>query len=268
MIDAISSIALKSGNDIDITFQTAIEWNHPDITGSDVECVVIDSRSENDTDWYEVDWNIETRLDVVGISTDDNLGTIDRGDLDGQFFTTGTVTYLGSALNPPSTEVDVWVSGSEYGTNIGPWDDLILVAGQFNVTCYADEQVGQETYTVKVVEEGAGSGGSDLLSSSIFDTYIADRIEFYQSGVDDSRIDVNSNGVTWWRARYEHDSQTVAGGLTATLNGTKDLSWNGTHWTFQESTSTVQAIGYSVASASENTHGLTTWIQTTGNTTI
>ncbi|MHA2386460.1 MAG: hypothetical protein ACXAEE_09660, partial [Candidatus Thorarchaeota archaeon] len=74
-LDTISSSALRAGNEIDITFQVGIEWNHPDITLSDVECVVIDSKSENSTDWYEVDWKIETRLDVAGISTDDNLGT-------------------------------------------------------------------------------------------------------------------------------------------------------------------------------------------------
>jgi hypothetical protein len=267
-LDTISSSALRVGSDIDITFQVTIEWIHPDVIGTDVECVVIDSKSENDTDWYEVDWDIETRVDVVGITTDDNSGTTDRGDLDNQFFTTGTVTYYGSALNPPSTEVDVWVSGSEYGSNVGPWSDSSLVSGLFNVTSYADDEVGQDTYTVKVVQEGAGIGGSDLLFTSIVDTFVADRIEFYQSGVDDSRINVDSSGVTWWSARYQYDSVSITGGLTAALNGTKTLTWNGSFWTFQETRSNVQAIGYSIASANEVTHGLTGWVQTAGNTTI
>jgi hypothetical protein len=267
-LDTVSSTALKLGSDIDITFQITIEWNHPDISNTDAQCIVIDSKSENSTDWYEVDWNIETRLNVIGINTDDNLGTVDRGDMDGQFFTSGTVTYYGSALNPQSTEVDVWIFGSEYGTNIGPWDDLALVSGFFNATCYADDEVGQDTYTIKVVEEGAGSGSSDLLYSSVVDTYIADGIEFYESGVDDSRIDIDTNGVTWWSARYQYDSLTITSGLTATLNGSKVLSWNGSHWAFQESMNTVQAIGYSVASAYEGTHGLGVWLQTAANTTI
>ncbi|MHA2227701.1 MAG: hypothetical protein ACXABL_00725, partial [Candidatus Thorarchaeota archaeon] len=267
-LDTVSSSAVKAGNDIDITFQIAIEWIHPDISSTDAQCIVIDSKSENSTDWYEVNWNIETRLDVAGINTDDNLGTVDRGNLDNQFFTSGTVTYYGSALSPPSTEVDVWVSGSEYGTNIGPWNDISLVSGFFNVTCYADDEVGQDTYTIKVVEEGAGSGGSDLLYSSVIDTYIADRVEFFESGVDDSRIDIDTTGITWWRARYQYDSLTITSGLTANLNGSKVLSWNGSHWTFQESMSNVQSIGYSVASASETTHGLNIRVQTASNTTI
>ncbi|MHA2380634.1 MAG: hypothetical protein ACXADS_15265, partial [Candidatus Thorarchaeota archaeon] len=121
-LNTASSSAAKAGNDIDITFNVAIEWDHPDIVDSDAQCYVVDSKSENSTDWYEVDWDIETRLEVSGLGTDDNKGTVDRGDVDGTFYTSGTVTYLVSTFSPPSTEVDVWVFGSEYGTNTGPWE--------------------------------------------------------------------------------------------------------------------------------------------------
>jgi hypothetical protein len=87
----------------------------------------------------------------------------------------------------------------------------------------------------------------DLLYTSISDTYIADRIEFYESGIDDSRIDIDTMGVTSWSARYQYDSVSITSGLTAVLNGSKVLSWNGSHWIFQESKSTVQSIGYSIA---------------------
>jgi hypothetical protein len=161
------------------------------------------------------------------------------------------------------------VLGTEYGTNAGPWSDATLVSGQFDVVCYADDQVGQDTYTIKVVVEGTGSGASDLhYTSSITDTYIADHIEWYLSGVDDSRIDVNANGLTYWKARYEYDGSDVTSGLTATLNGSKSLIWNGTHWTYQESKSTVQAVGYRIDTCSENTHGITGWTQSVSNTTI
>ncbi|MFX1482434.1 MAG: hypothetical protein ACFFCP_04510, partial [Promethearchaeota archaeon] len=267
-LDTIASSAIKLGNDIDITFLITIEWTHPDVGGTDAQCIVIDSKSENSTNWYEVDWSIETRLNVNGVNTDDNLGTVDRGDLNGQFFTSGTVTYFGSTLNPPTDEVDVWVSSSEYGTTMGPWVDSTLLSGLFNVSCFADDEVGVDTLTVKVVEEGAGFGGSDLLYASVTDTYISDRIEFYESGVDDPRINVDTMGLTTWRARYQYDSLSIASGLTAALNSSKVLSWNGTYWVFQESRSVVQAVGYSVESAVEDTHGLSVWTQTAPNVTI
>ncbi|MFW9869968.1 MAG: hypothetical protein ACFFEL_10115, partial [Candidatus Thorarchaeota archaeon] len=267
-LDTIASDSLKVGNDIDITFHIAIEWNHPDITGTDVQCIVVDSKSENSTNWYEVNWDIETRLDITGINTDDNLGTVDRGSLDGLFFTSGTVTYYGSTLNPPTDEIDVWVSSSEYGTTTGPWIDSTLISGLFNVSCFADDEVGIDTLTVKVVEEGTGSGGSDLLQTSVVDTYISDCIEFYESGVDDSRIDVDTVGLTSWSARYQYDSLSISSGLTASLNGSKVLSWNGSHWIFQESKSIVQKVGYSIESAVEDSHGISKWTQTAANTTI
>ncbi|MFX1485217.1 MAG: hypothetical protein ACFFCP_18710, partial [Promethearchaeota archaeon] len=234
----------------------------------DVQCIVIDSKSENSTNWYEVNWDIETRLDITGINTDDNLGTVDRGNLDGQFYTSGTVTYYGSTLNPPTDEVDVWVSSPEYGTTIGPWIDSTLTSGFFNVSCFADDEVGIDTLTVKVVDEGTGSGGLDLLHTSVGDTYISDYIEFYESGVDDSRIDVETLGLTSWSARYKYDSLSITSGLIANLNGSKVLSWNGSYWIFQESKSIVQAVGYSVESALEGTHGISIWTQTAANTTI
>ena len=267
-LDTISSSASKLGDDLDLTFRIAVEWNHPDVSDTDTECIVIDSKTENSSVWYEVNWDIETRLDTTEITTDDNLGTADRGDLDSQFFTSGVVTYYGSTLSPPGDEVDVWVSGSEYGSDIGPWIDSTPTSGIFNVTCFADDEVGIDTFTVKVVEKGAGSGGPDLLYASVVDTYIADCIEFFESEVDDSRIDVDSNGVTSWRARYQYDSLPITSGLTAALNGSKSFSWNGSHWTFQEIKSSVQAVGYAVASAFEDTHGLSVWLQTADNTTI
>ncbi|MFW9927414.1 MAG: hypothetical protein ACFFDM_11730, partial [Candidatus Thorarchaeota archaeon] len=267
-LDVIASNALKVGNKIDIAFHIAIEWNHPDITGTDVQCIVVDSKSENSTNWYEVDWDIETRLDITGINTDDNLGTVDRGNLDGQFFTSGTVTYYGSTLNPPTDEVDVLVSSSEYGTTTGPWIDPTLISGFFNLSCFADDEVGIDTLTIKVVEEGTGSGGSDLLHTSVVDTYISDCIEFHESGVDDSRIDVETLGLTSWSARYQYDSLSITSGLTANLNGSKVLSWNGSHWIFQESKSIVIKVGYSIESAVEDSHGISIWTQTAANTTI
>ncbi|MHA2040817.1 MAG: hypothetical protein ACW975_03050 [Candidatus Thorarchaeota archaeon] len=267
-LDVGSSLASKSGNDIDLTFNITVNWNHPDVSETDAKCYVIDSYAVNDLDYYENNWDIETRLDysILPAVTSDDSGTANRGDPDEVFNIGGTVIYYGSGDDSPaSEEVDVWVLGTEYGTNAGPWSDATLVSGQFDVVCYADDQVGQDTYTIKVVVEGTGSGASDLhYTSSITDTYIADHIEWYLSGVDDSRIDVNANGLTYWKARYEYDGSDV----TATLNGSKSLIWNGTHWTYQESKSTVQAVGYRIDTCSENTHGITGWTQSVSNTTI
>jgi len=267
-LNAMASIAAKSSKSVNATFHLTISWNHPDVSDVDAKCYVVDASNENSTDWYEVNWDVETRLQAGTLDVDDKSGTANRGDIDGLFYASGTVSYFGSSLNPASSEVDVWVNSTEYGTSVGPWSDAALLMGQFNVTCFADNLVGLDTYHIKVVEEGAGEGGTDLLQAPVQVTYIADRIEFYDSGSDDGRVDYGTLGKTWWRARYEYDSSEVSGGLTASLTGAKGLLWNGTHWTFQEAMSSVTRIDYSVVSASETTHGLTVWNQAASDVSI
>ncbi|MFW9805969.1 MAG: hypothetical protein ACFFFK_04510, partial [Candidatus Thorarchaeota archaeon] len=241
-----SSTATESGNDIDATFYFTIDWDFPDSTDLDANCTVIDTQAESTTTWYEVNWDVETRLEYSVVpSVDDGLGTLDRGDLDGSFSITGTVIYYQSIDDfPASTAVDVWVSASEYGTDVGPWSDLTLTSGVFDVTCYADDAIGQDTYTVKVVEEGAGSGGTDLYyTTSATDTYIADQLIITLTGPTNQRINIgeNATGIIV-SAIYDYDDATFDG--TLTLNNTQFVY------------GTAQRQDYTVSSASGGTHGV------------
>ena len=243
-----SSTATESGNDIDATFYLTVDWDFPDSTDLDANCSAIDTQGESATTWYEVDWDVETRLGYsVTPSIDDGSGTADRGNLDGSFSLTGTVIYYDSVDDyPSSSAVDVWVSASEYGTGVGPWSALTLDSGAFDVTCYADDQVGltPDTYTVKIVEEGAGSDGSDLyFSSSFTDTYIADQLIISITDPVDQRINVGENATgILVSAIYDYDDSPFDG--TLTLNDT----------TYNYGTAGLR--GYSVSSASGDTHGV------------
>ncbi len=241
-----SSSATKSGNDIDATFFFTIDWDFPDSTDIDARCYVEDAQNESTTTWYEVDWDIETRLEYSVLPhVSDSSGTPDRGNVDGSFSLTGTVIYYGSVnVAPSSTAVDIWVSASEYGTNVGPWSDLTPTSGAFNVTCYADNLVGLDTYTVKVVEEGAGAGGTDLFyTSSATDTYIADRLIITLTDPIDQRIDTGANatGIVA-SAIYDYDDTSFDG----------TLNLNDTVFNY----GTVGIRGYEVSTASGGVHGV------------
>ena len=246
-LNAGSSSAIESGNDINATFHFTVDWDFPDSTDLDANCTVIDTQAESAMTWYEVDWDVETRLDYsVAPSIDDGSGTADRGNLDGSFSLTGTVIYYTSVDDYPASDaVDVYVSASEYGTNMGPWSDLTLASGVFDVTCYADDVVGQDTYTVKVVEEGAGVGGADLYyAASASDTYIADQLVVSISDPLNQRVNIGTNatGITV-SAIYDYDDSAFDG--TLTLNDT----------TFAYGT--LGKRGYTVTSASGGAHGVT-----------
>ncbi|MFW9837004.1 MAG: hypothetical protein ACFFE7_05760 [Candidatus Thorarchaeota archaeon] len=241
-----SSTAIESGNDINATFYFTVDWDFPDSTDLDAQCYVIDTQTESATSWYEVNWDIETRLDyLVTPSVNDASGTADRGNLDGSFSLTGTIIYYTSVDDfPASTAVDVWVSASEYGTAVGPWNDLTLTSGAFDVTCYADDAVGLDTYTVKVVEEGTGSGGTDLYyTTSVTDSYIADRLVVSITDPSDQRINIgeNATGIVV-SAVYDYDSSAFDG--TLILNDTTYLY------------GTVGKRGYTVSSALGGAHSV------------
>ncbi|MFX1415859.1 MAG: hypothetical protein ACFFC0_03555, partial [Promethearchaeota archaeon] len=109
-LNAGSSSASKSGSDVNVTFHVAINWDHPVVQDTDAKCYVVDQLMMSDEDYFEVNWDVETRLDLsVGPDLDDESGTQDRGDPDDSLTASGTVTYLSSTLHPPATEIDVYV---------------------------------------------------------------------------------------------------------------------------------------------------------------
>jgi len=253
-----SSTATESGNDIDATFYFTIDWDFPDSTDLDANCSVIDTQTESVTTWYEVNWDVETRLDYsVFPSINDGSGTADRGDLDGSFSLTGTVIYYNSVdVYPSSTAVDVWVSSTEYGSTVGPWSDLTLTSGAFDVTCYADDAVGQDTYTIKVVEEGAGSGGIDLYyTTSYTDTYIADRVQVQLYSVVDDRIDVSTSVNVDFTLYYDYDNSPVLDG-TVSLNLISATDLGSGVWRITDSETTATSNTYNIVSYSGGTHGI------------
>ncbi|MBE0526488.1 MAG: hypothetical protein IH631_06065, partial [Candidatus Thorarchaeota archaeon] len=250
---------------IDLTWSIKIDWDHQDVTNVDVKQYVIDSTSEFDENWYEADWDVETRLNYsVSPSLSDYRGDLNTNDLE----CNGTVVYYGSSLHPLANETDIWVSHDVSGV----WPGDIDGSGVFSITSIASSAfVRLNTYTIKVVAQGGGSGGSDLYyTTSATDTFITDRIEFYQSGADSARVNINENGVVWWSARYEYDNVTIVSGLSAQLNGSNPLLWDSvlSRWYFVDILSNVGRISYNILSASESGYGLTGWRQTASDASI
>jgi hypothetical protein len=262
---AVWSSFVKSGTSIDITWVVKIDWDHQDLANVDTKQYVVDSTSLSDENWYESNWDVETRLDYsIMPSLSDDRGDLNTNDLVG----TGTVVYFGSSLHPLTNETDVWIVHDVSGT----WSADVDGSGAFsNSSIGSSAVVRLNTYTFKVVESGAGFGGSDLYhTTSVTDDFITDQIEFYQAGVIDSRINVNSFGEVWWKARFDYDDAAIESGLSATLNGSKLLQWDGVNsrWYHVENVTSVERVGYSILSASETAYSLTGWTQTTTDVSI
>jgi len=259
-LDVDSSSANENGNDINSIFFITINWNHPDVANTDMKSVVFDANPSSNLNYSEVNWNVETRLDMSsGPTLSDGSGTLDRGDVDGNMTASGTVTYLGSTLHPSVSDIDVWISSAEYGTQTGPWEATNYedVTGTFSATVFADDLVGLDIYTFKAVSEGTGAGGSDHFGSSQTDDYIADRVQVQSYSTDDSRINVNSSASLHAVLYYEYDNSFVTDG-TVTINGiTATYSGSIGIWDFVDEQSTAQLVTFDTLVYSGGAHSIT-----------
>jgi hypothetical protein len=222
---------------------------------------VFDANPSSDLDYFEVNWDVETQLDTSsGPTLNDGSGTTNRGDLDGSMTASGTITYLGSNLHPATSDIAVWISSSEYGTQIGPWEATNYedVGGTFSATVYADNLVGLDTFTFKAVEEGAGAGGSDLFVSSQTANYISDRVQVQSYSTDDSRINVDATANMHVTLYYDYDDSFVVDGTTVTVNGVS-ATYSGSNgiWDFSDTESAVQMNTYDTVAYTGGTHGVT-----------
>lgn len=257
-----SSSAVESGNDIDATFIFTIDWDHADLADIDLECYVVDDEPESDTDFYEANFDVETRLDysVAPSITGDDAGTATRGDLDEAFTFEGTLKYYqASTAYPASDQIDVWLLCTEYGSQVGPWSDLTLTSGAFSITGYSDNAVGLDTYTVKPVLEGAGSGGSsEYYTTDLTDDYIADRIQVQTTTTDNPRLDISTSAEIRVTLYLEYDSTYLGSGDTVILDSAS-MSWDGVNSWFDlsRSESVVGEYLYFVNSTTETEHGIT-----------
>ena len=183
-IGAMSN-AVGAVYNLTVTWHIKIGWDHADIVDSDILQFVNDG-TDTASDFNETNWNVETRLDYsVAPSLSDDRGDVNSADL----VATGSVIYYSSSHSPLSNETDVWVVHDIAGT----WNGN-LTAGSFSISSIGSAAtVRLNTYTVTIVAEGGGSGGTDLYySTSPTDSFITDRIEIYDAGVVDGRININS----------------------------------------------------------------------------
>jgi hypothetical protein len=201
-----SCSAVRSGTGITLAWGLSPMFNFTDTSDIDLRQYSEDADGASDTDTYDVNYDYESRLDLNTYAVADSLADATRGPINGALTASGTVTYFGSSLNPPSDQVDVWVSCSDVAGS--PWSDLTLSSGAFSMSVSADDVSGVDTYACKVVLEGAGSAGADQLHTSHSTTYTADRI-IIDVWTSDSIINTGSASDCFAYLHYESNYEVV-----------------------------------------------------------
>jgi hypothetical protein len=264
-LDTVNSEYNEAGNDIDLTFWVKIDWGHTDSTDIDGKVYVEDNSDLTNTTWYEMDNDVETRLEMSsGPTLNDGSGTADRGEFDDTITATGTLVYYGGTAFPLNSTIDVWCGASEYGTNVGPWNMTSYehTTGTFSNSVYADDAVGLDTHTFKAVEQDAGWSGTNLFQSAESDTYITDRLNI--TIVADEENPDNDQQVNFTlTVEYDYDATTCT---TYTIqiarNGSTWYTFDNSNKTLFNDTNSDAVYLYNATSdndgVSETTHGLST----------
>jgi len=254
-LNTISSTQSSAGNDTTVTFDVSINWKHPDLTDAGILCYVTDLELYSHSDYYMVNWDVETRLELPGGPIiGDDYGTPDRGDINGDMMASGSVVYYGSRLHPPASEIDMYVISPDVPDS--PWraGNYGESSGTFSVVVSADDEVGQDVYRFKVVSKDEGAAGIDLLDHVYACSYIADCIVGVIS--EDESSSTNTTVSFALSLTYAYDGTQVSD-FTATIGK------NGLEWLVVSSTSFVDESdaenenAYTIMSVTETLHGLT-----------
>ncbi len=217
-LDTGSSTATRSGVNLDLVFYIRIRWNHPAVTNIDLVLTTKDADAATDTDYYEVNWDIESRLDFSSFSLGDQSDVASRGPIGGTIEATGAVVYYGSSIHPNASEVDVWIGSSDVSPGEWAATNYESTGGTFSVTVPADDTVGLDTYDFKVVTESSGYSGTDLLHAVHSSTYIADQIICSSISSPSFIVDSSATGYIDVYLQYVYDNTAVTDG-TYSLNG-------------------------------------------------
>ena len=253
-----------SGMTLDLTFAITIPWAHTDYDELDMRMVTTDDFSEDDEDNYDT-WDIETRIiDDGPLVLDDGSGTINRGNYDtiGGIEASGRIDYIGSALHPPTTAIDVYINCIS-GTPVTHWEatNYNAVSGTFSVDVDSDDVVGQDTYYLYAVEEGGEWDDSNLIyGGDPNEDYIADRIVVDSYDETDTRVNVNEEINLFFGLSYDYDDEPVTTG-TITLNGESTINFGSGNYYMSITRTTVTDFECDTVAGSDSANGITKFDQ-------
>ena len=208
-----SSSYTKTGIYLHVTFAVIIDWDHDDQTFTSVNSVVYDAWGSYDTNVNTVDApKVETRLEDDSFTLNDGSGTATRGNkdtLDG-ISAAGSISYLSSSLYPPIDEVDVYINCND-GTAVDNWQAINYEAsgGTFSIDVDSDDIVGQDTYFLYAVVEGADHASSNLITGGDpYVDYIADHMTFTATSSESWLLTGETSTITL-TGTYDYDSQPI-----------------------------------------------------------
>jgi hypothetical protein len=117
--------------------------------------------------------------------------------------------------------------------------------------------VGSYSYELTFVDN---TYGLTTITGTTSQTIIFDRLEVYDCGVSDGRVNVGDSVIVWVKIRYAYDQQTLDGSKGSVAIGGQSASWNSQYsrWEITVSQTSVCKVDYQTpSSVTDSQYGLT-----------
>ncbi|MHA1637005.1 MAG: hypothetical protein ACTSUB_03215, partial [Candidatus Thorarchaeota archaeon] len=268
----------SAGNRVQVTWNIRFGWNHPDTSNFDIS---VWTESDNiellgstlNEDSYNLNWVVETRLNLVGSAEIDwGLTSTDRCALSATIGCFGDLEYYGSAshVSPNPSSIILKVSRDDDGN---PWTNGVTVTpsadGTFSESNILDvkDVVSLNTYTFNIWSSDTTTYGTSYsLSHSILtDEIIADEL-MIELSIDDSHMNLGQNTTIWATVTYAYDGSYVTDGevILRTKSSSSDIymeydfNIDPYRWFVGSNKSTISEHTYFVYEVTDYVNGLTT----------
>ncbi|MHA1960479.1 MAG: DUF2341 domain-containing protein [Candidatus Thorarchaeota archaeon] len=246
----------KSGDFLNLTFGFMIEWAHPDDVDVYMNATAVDSTGLWGDPVETSDYDVASKVDVTNLVLNDGSGLADDGDTDGTVVANMTVVYHMSELEPDESVVDVYVYQNDVGSS--PWQ--MSRSGDFYIgNVVADDVVGLDTYSTKVVVNGTGFGGTDVTNTGDTDMYIADKVKVIYIAASNDFPDSGSDVVITVGLTQDYDEDEITTGSFSLSYGSTYLSLShdvGVNWTVTDNHQAGRYV-YDLVNGSDTYYGLT-----------
>jgi len=252
-----SCVATRSGNYMNLTYYFKAEWDATEESDLDFKVITFDSEGDNDTDTYDLNYDVITTLTVSDFAS----SPAEYINPSTSVTYSGTVYYVtepggstASTFYPPDAEFTSVIVHDASHTTKGT--DLGIANGAFSLSFNSDATVGQDTYHPYTDMLDADYTDGDV--SGITDTITVDRLVVtISANVTNPDPDATVNLTL--TAIYDYDDNPVT---SWTVNSYR----NSTHFAagnFTDNNTVGTLYYYTTENVSETTRGLITFTSNT-----
>lgn len=245
-IDISGSTNATSGNQVQLTFKVAFDWDYPLTSDIDGQVYSLDDAAASDTDTYDLN------MGFVNTVTTTPATSIARTIVGGSATISGTIVYTGTAIALPDSQIStngVVVHNSAHASQ------GTSSSAAYSIGITLPSAVASNAYHISV--DGSDSDFSDGDKGGSV-SVATDQIVVYWEQLNDTRANIDQAIEGRYKAVLDYDDHALGSGDSLSCSWGA-LTWNSTGGYFQLSRteSSPTSVTISGWTGSETTYTIT-----------